>query len=201
MILESSIISRRLYSAVIYETDFTNKHTIHSLLYVNSIIKEKKGELFMKPIVIGCDNAAVELKNQIIALLIKKEIPYEDVGVNSTADEEMYPAVAGKVAHKIIESDYKKEGILVCGTGIGMAIAANKYPGIYAAVCHDIFSAERARLSNDTNVLTMGARVLAPQLALKLVETWLDLEFVPGNSTPKVEKIKDIEKENFKLIS
>ncbi|NLK98054.1 RpiB/LacA/LacB family sugar-phosphate isomerase [Defluviitalea saccharophila] len=155
----------------------------------------------MKPIVIGCDNAAVELKNQIIALLIKKEIPYEDVGVNSTADEEMYPAVAGKVAHKIIESDYKKEGILVCGTGIGMAIAANKYPGIYAAVCHDIFSAERARLSNDTNVLTMGARVLAPQLALKLVETWLDLEFVPGNSTPKVEKIKDIEKENFKLIS
>ncbi len=152
----------------------------------------------MKTIVIGCDNAAVELKKQIISVLEKKGIPYEDIGVASAEDEKIYPMVAKELAQKIIESSYSKEGILLCGTGIGMAIAANKFPGIYAAVCHDSYSAERARLSNNANVMTMGARIIGPELAKKIVKEWLELEFKPGSSTPKVEKIVEFEKENMK---
>jgi ribose 5-phosphate isomerase B len=154
----------------------------------------------VKDIVIGCDNAAVELKNTIIKVLTQKGINYEDVGVCTSDDDTIYPDVAAKVCNSIIESGYKKEGILICGTGIGMAISANKFPGIYAAVCHDTYSSERARLSNDTNVITMGARVIGPELAKKVIEEWLKLEFKPGSSTPKVEKIKEYEKQNFKQM-
>lgn len=152
----------------------------------------------MKEIVIGCDNAAVELKLEIEKILITENVCYKDVGVNSKESQEMYPIIAEKVAREIMESNYQKEGILLCGTGIGMAIAANKFPGIYAAVCHDVYSAERARLSNDTNVMTMGARVIGPELAKKIVKEWLSLEFKPGSSTSKVEKIKEFEANNFK---
>lgn len=154
----------------------------------------------MKEIVIGCDNAAVELKNIIIKLLESKGVKYEDVGVNNCEDETIYPEVAAKVCSSIIVSNYEKEGILVCGTGIGMAISANKFPGIYAAVCHDAYSAERARLSNNTNVITMGARVIGAELAKKIIEEWLRLQFKPGSSTPKVEKIKEYERNNFKQL-
>jgi ribose 5-phosphate isomerase B len=152
----------------------------------------------MKKIVIGCDNAAVELKHEVIKVLNEEKISYEDVGVDTKESQEMYPLIAEKVARKIIESNGEKEGILLCGTGIGMAISANKFPGIYAAVCHDIYSAERARLSNDTNVMTMGARVIGPELAKKIVKEWLSLEFKPGRSTDKIEKIKEFETNNFK---
>jgi ribose 5-phosphate isomerase B len=153
----------------------------------------------VKEIVIGCDNAAVGLKEEIKKLLSSMGVLYEDVGVNSESDQEMYPDVAAKVAKKIIESGYKKEGILICGTGIGMAIAANKFKGIYAAVCHDIYSAQRAKLSNDANIMTLGARVIGPELAKALVKEWLSLEFKPGSSTSKVKRIKSIENENLKI--
>jgi ribose 5-phosphate isomerase B len=152
----------------------------------------------MREMVIGCDNAAFDLKQQIILLLKQEKVAYEDVGIFSPDADEMYPSIAEKVVARIISSNYRKEGILVCGTGIGMAIAANKFPGIYAAVCHDIYSAERARLSNDTNVMTLGSRVIGPELAKKIVREWLNLEFKPGSSSPKVDKIKDFEKRNFK---
>jgi len=152
----------------------------------------------MKQIVIGCDNVAVGLKQIIIKVLEQKGIKYEDVGVDSETDNTIYPLIAEKVCKRIIDSDYQKEGLLICGTGIGMAISANKFPGIYAAVCHDTYSAERARLSNDSNVMTMGARVIGPELAKKIVEEWISLKFVPGNSSSKVQKIKDFEKNNFK---
>lgn len=152
----------------------------------------------MREIVIGCDNAAVDLKLQIIKLLEQEDIMYEDVGVDSAADDRMYPLVAKDVAERIIQSGYKKEGILLCGTGIGMAITANKFPGIYAAVCHDTYSAERARLSNNTNVISMGARVIGNELAKKIMEEWLRLNFKSGSSTPKIEKISEIEKHNLR---
>jgi ribose 5-phosphate isomerase B len=151
----------------------------------------------MKTIVIGCDNTAVDLKRHIIFVLEQMCIPYEDAGVDMVQDEEIYPVVAKKVVERIIQSGYMKEGILLCGTGIGMSIAANKFPGIYAAVCHDTYSAERARLSNNANIITMGARIIGPELAKKILREWLKLEFKPGASTPKVEKIEEFEKENF----
>jgi len=151
-----------------------------------------------KPIVIGCDNAAVALKETIKALLTEQGIAYEDVGIRSDAEATPYPSVAERVAEEIIKSNYTKEGILICGTGIGMSIAANKFPGIYAAVCHDAYSAERARLSNNTNVLCLGARVIGPELAKKLTAEWLHLEFQGGKSAEKLRVIHDIEKRHMK---
>lgn len=147
-----------------------------------------------KELVIGCDNAAVGLKKVIMKLLDELGYKYEDVGVTGEEDQTYYPNVAKIVAEKIIASKYEKEGILICGTGIGMAITANKFPGIYAAVCHDSYSAERARLSNNTNVICMGARIIGPELAKKVMKEWLSLEFQGGSSQSKVDTIKDIEK-------
>jgi ribose 5-phosphate isomerase B len=152
----------------------------------------------MKEIVIGCDNAAVALKNGIIQVLEEMQVNYEDVGVLSENDPELYPNIGERVCQRLIKSGYQKRGILLCGTGIGMTITANKFPGIYAAVCHDIYSTQRACLSNDTNVMTMGARVIGLELAKVLVREWLSLEFEPGSSSPKVERIKQIETLEFK---
>ena len=143
--------------------------------------------------VVGCDNAAVELKQELLGVLKAQGLEYEDVGVASTADDTMYPSVAEQVCQRIIDSGYKKEGILVCGTGIGMAITANEFPGIYAAVCHDNYSAERARLSNNTNVICMGARIIGPELAKKVLAEWLQLKFQGGRSQAKVDKIQELE--------
>lgn len=152
----------------------------------------------MKAILIGCDNAGVALKNGLIELLQEKGVAYEDVGVACETDDTPYPSIAHLVAEKIITNNYQYDGILVCGTGIGMSIAANKHPGIYAAVCHDIYSAERARLSNNTNILCLGARVIGLELAKKILVEWLSLEFKGGRSLPKVEKIKEIERKTMR---
>ena len=151
-----------------------------------------------KEIVIGCDNAAVGLKNEIIKYIQAKGYQADDVGVASEGDQSSYPLIASEVCRRIIDSNYTKRGVLICGTGIGMAISANKFRGIYAAVIHDIFSAERACLSNRANVVTLGARVVAPQLALKLLQEWLSLEYKPGPSDDKLAAIVQIEAENFK---
>lgn len=151
-----------------------------------------------KQIIIGCDNAAVPLKDAIRDFVMSLGYEVEDIGCYTKEDDTYYPFVAKKLCDKIKESGYSKEGILICGTGIGMAITANKCPGIRAAVCHDNFSAERAKLSNNGNVLCMGERVIGAELAKKITREWLSLEFVDGSSTPKVEAIKEVEKINFK---
>ncbi len=151
-----------------------------------------------KTIVIGCDNAAVGLKDLIKGFVESLGYPVEDVGCFTAEDPTYYPYIAKRVCDAIIESSYAKEGILICGTGIGMAMTANKFKGIRAAVCHDNFSAERAKLSNDGNVLCMGERVIGPELAKKITKEWLSLAFVDGSSTPKVDAIRKIEGENLK---
>ncbi|HEX2953871.1 MAG TPA: ribose 5-phosphate isomerase B [Bacillota bacterium] len=148
-------------------------------------------------LVVGCDNAAVDLKREILAFLSEEGYTFEDIGVNAAEDATIYPLVAEKVARAIIESGYEKQGILICGTGIGMAITSNKFPGIYAAVCHDSYSAERAKLSNNANVICMGARIIGPELAKKVLKEWLSLEFTGGRSLDKVAKIKELEGSTF----
>ncbi|HZJ77932.1 MAG TPA: ribose 5-phosphate isomerase B [Clostridia bacterium] len=152
----------------------------------------------MKTIVIGCDNAAILMKKSLVEVLKDRGITVEDVGCNSPDDPTHYPIIAQKVCEKVIESGYEKRGILVCGTGIGMAMTANKFKGIRAAVCHDIFSAERSVLSNNGNVLCMGERVIGKELAKKILSEWITLEFKDGSSTPKVNAIKQIENNNMK---
>ena len=150
-------------------------------------------------IVVGCDNAAVDLKNTLIACLKEQGVTVvEDEGCMDASDPTVYPLVAKRVCENIIRSGYAKRGVLVCGTGIGMCITANKFPGIRAAVGHDCFSAERSILSNNGNVLCFGARVIGPELAKKILREWITLEFQDGSSTPKVQAILDIERENMK---
>jgi len=152
----------------------------------------------MRTFVIGCDNAAVQMKDTIRDFLKSKGMEVEDVGCHSKDDPTLYPMVAKKVCECVIASGYKKRGILVCGTGIGMCITANKFKGIRAAVCHDSFSAERSILSNDGNVLCMGERVIGIELAKKIVAEWVGLEFQDGSSTPKVQAIINIEMRNIR---
>ncbi|MDR2049160.1 MAG: ribose 5-phosphate isomerase B [Treponema sp.] len=149
-------------------------------------------------IVIGCDNAAVAMKNMLIQFLETKGITVENMGCDSPDDSANYPSVAKRVCESIIASKYAKRGILVCGTGIGMCMTANKFKGIRAAVCHDNYSAERSVLSNNGNVLCMGERVIGHELAKKIAGEWITLTFKDGPSTPKVREIIDIETANMK---
>ena len=105
----------------------------------------------------------------------------------------LYPDVGFKVAEAIVAGQFER-GILLCGTGIGMAISANKVPGIRAAQCHDTFSAERASRSNDAQIITLGARVIGPELAKAIVDHYLKSTFDGGNSAAKVDRIAAYEK-------
>ncbi|QYN44193.1 ribose 5-phosphate isomerase B [Gilliamella sp. ESL0441] len=142
----------------------------------------------MKPIAIGADDAAFEFRNSIVEYLNNQCIEIIDYSSDKQSHNPLYPDVAHAVACSIKAGKHER-GILICGTGIGVAIAANKVPGIRAAQCHDIFSAERARKSNNAQIMTMGARVIGIELAKKLVQAWLQSEFEGGGSTPKVERI------------
>ena len=138
-------------------------------------------------VAIGADEAAFDLKEILKEYLKGRGIEVVDYG-SFDRNPVLYPDVAVKVAEAVAEGKHPR-GILMCGTGIGMAISANKVPGIRAANCHDTYSAQRARKSNDAQILTMGARVIGPELAKTIVDAWLDSEFEGGGSAPKVERI------------
>ena len=146
---------------------------------------------------IGSDDAGLGLKAVIVDQLRELGVAFVDVGLTdaaaaSSADPVDYPDVARDVALGVLEARFER-GILICGTGIGMAIAANKIPGVRAAQAHDVYSAERARKSNDAQILTLGARVIGPELAKSIVRAWLDAEFAGGASARKVAKIRALE--------
>jgi len=146
-------------------------------------------------IAIGSDHLGLELKNIIRDFLKEKEIEANDFGTMSKQPID-YPDIAKKVAKAVVKGDCER-GILICGTGIGMAIAANKVKGIRAAVCHDLYSTERSRKSNNAQIMAIGALIIGSELAKKLVEVWLNSEFQGGRSERKVKKIMEIETENF----
>lgn len=126
-------------------------------------------------IALGCDHGGYELKQEIIKHLKDKGVPYKDYGTY-TEDSCDYPVYAKKVAEAVLSKECEF-GILICGTGIGISIAANRMKGIRAALCHDCFSAEATRLHNDANILAMGGRVIGPGHALKIVDTFLNTPF------------------------
>ncbi len=147
----------------------------------------------LKSIAIGSDDAGYQLKEALKAYLQSAGYAVADYGPESP-DPVDYPDVALTVAHAVARGEHDR-AVLVCGTGIGMAIAANKVPGVYAAVAHDVYSAAKARSSNNAQVLTLGARVIAPELAKTLLEVWLATEFGGGASARKVDKIRAAESE------
>jgi len=144
-------------------------------------------------IVIGSDPIGFPLKESLKSHLSALGHEPVDLGCYAASETVDYPDVAFAVAEKIAVGEFDR-GILVCGTGIGMAIAANKMPGVRAACCHDPYSAERARKSNDAQILTMGAEIVGPALGRQLLEHWLASEFAGGRSTAKVEKLNQLDR-------
>ena len=140
---------------------------------------------------IGCDEAAYELKMIIKHHLQQAGHDITDMGCHDGAAV-LYPNVAFAVAENVT-SGQAERAILLCGTGIGMAISANKVPGIRAAQCHDTYSAERASRSNDAQIITIGARVVGPELAKAIVDKFLESTFDGGKSQPKVDLISQYE--------
>ena len=129
-------------------------------------------------IALGCDHGGYELKKEIKQYLDENKLEYIDFGTDSTESVD-YPVYARKVVHAILSGECEK-GILICGTGIGISIAANRYKGIRAALCTDCFMAEATRQHNDANILALGGRVVGPGLAVKIVETFLNTPFSEG---------------------
>lgn len=141
----------------------------------------------MKKISIGCDPNAAGLKETIKKYIGKLGYSCDDFG----SDDPIYANVAFEVAEAVASGKYDR-GILLCGTGIGVCIAANKVKGAYAASCLDPYSAERSVLSNNCNILALGSQVIGPELAKYLVRIWLEAEYQPGGrSEPKIQRIYD----------
>jgi ribose 5-phosphate isomerase B len=148
----------------------------------------------MKKIAIGCDPNASGLKEIIKAHLSQLGYEWEDYG----SDDPIYANVAIKVAEEVAGGKHEC-GILMCGTGIGMSISANKVPGAYAALCADPYSTERSRKSNNANIMTLGSQVIGPELAKSLVTIWMASEYTPGGrSEPKIQRIYDYADEHQK---
>ncbi|MDQ1143794.1 ribose 5-phosphate isomerase B [Bacillus sp. SORGH_AS 510] len=148
---------------------------------------------------IGCDHNGFDFKEAIKDYLQGEGVEIIDYGCHSCSSVD-YPDVAFEVSKDIIGGKIER-GILICGTGLGVAIAANKYPGIRAATCHDVYSAERAQKSNNAQIMTMGAQVIGPELGKKLAEAFLKSSFNEERSGRKVQKIIDKENEFFSKSS
>ena len=145
----------------------------------------------MNKLVIGSDHGGFTLKEAIKQHLADSGVDVTDMGTHSL-DSVDYPDVAVAVAKAVAAGEYER-GIIICGTGIGVSIAANKVPGIRAALCHDTFSAAMSREHNDANILTMGERVVGQGLACLIVDTWLAGSFAGGRHARRVEKLNALD--------
>ena len=139
------------------------------------------------PLIIGSDHAGFELKERLKQALDERGIAYEDVGTHS-AESVDYPDFAHRVA-RAVSSGQAEKGLLVCGSGQGMAMTANKYEGVRAALPHDEESARLSREHNDANVLALGGRVLSPEVAERILDVWLETPFGGGRHQRRVDKI------------
>jgi ribose 5-phosphate isomerase B len=143
------------------------------------------------PIAIGSDHGAFHLKNKIKAYLLDKGIDVKDMGTHTESSVD-YPDFGGKVAASVSRGKFDR-GILLCGTGIGMSMVANKFPHVRAALCNDLFSAIMSRRHNNANVLVLGGRVIGDELALEIVNAWLKTPFEGGRHEKRICKFERIE--------
>lgn len=144
-------------------------------------------------IAIGSDHGGYALKAEIIGFLKEKNLEVKDYGTCDGTCSVDYPDY-GLVVAEAVKSGECEKGIIICGTGLGISMAANKVPGIRAAVCTDCYMARMSREHNDANILALGQRVVGPGLALDIVQTWLEAEFLGGRHKTRVDKISAIEK-------
>jgi len=144
-------------------------------------------------IIVGADHYGLPLKNIVRDYLASRGYTVVDAGVQSS-DPVDYPDIGAAVAARVARGEFAR-GVLVCGTGAGMAIVANKVPGVRAVCINDPYTAERAVASNDAQIVTLGSQVVGPGSAVKLIDIWLESEFQAGRSAPKVEKIRKLDED------
>lgn len=144
-------------------------------------------------IAIGSDHGGLQLKDAVINYLVGRGLTVDDLGTNNE-DSVDYPDFGAKVA-QVVSSQTISKGILICGTGIGMSITANKFPGIRAALVWDDFSAQMAKEHNDANILVLGGRILSTEDACRMVGIWLDTTFAGGRHQGRLDKIAQIEED------
>lgn len=142
-------------------------------------------------VAIGADHAGLEMKNEVVAVLKELGHQVSDYGTDTPQSVD-YPDFGEKVSVAVAGGQAEK-GILICGTGIGMSIVANKFRNIRAALCNDLFSAKMSRLHNDANILVMGGRIIGKDLAKEIVRTWMNTEFESGRHLNRLKKISLIE--------
>ena len=147
-------------------------------------------------IAIDCDDAGIELKKTLLDFLKHESVEAVDLGYAGSHPGALYPAIGFNLALKVRAREFDR-GILICGTGLGMSMIANKVEGVYAGVGHDVYSAERLVKSNDARILTLGARVIGPEAAKTVVEAWVHSEFAAGSSLPKVKQMRSLERASF----
>ena len=145
----------------------------------------------MKKIAIASDHGGFDLKESVITFLLKKGWEVDNLGAPST-DSVDYPDYEIKVAKAIIEKKFVR-GILICGTGVGMSIVVNRFPGIRGTLCSDVYTAKMCREHNDSNILILGGRVISVSLASEILDIWLKTEFEGGRHQRRLDKIKEID--------
>lgn len=143
-------------------------------------------------IALGCDHAGIDLKPSVIEVLDELGLPYHDFGTNSH-DSVDYPVYGARAARAVASGECDR-GIVLCGTGVGISLAANKVKGIRCVVCSDCYSAEMSRAHNDANMLALGARVVGTELAKKIIRTWLTTDFLGGRHQRRVDEIMALER-------
>ena len=143
-------------------------------------------------IAIDCDDAGSALKTVILQHLHAEGVEAVDLDMLGKSKVD-YPDIGYNLAKRVSEKEFDR-GVLICGTGLGMAMVANKVEGVFAGTCHDVYSAERLCKSNDAQIITMGARVIGPELAKSIVSAWLKSQFEGGRSLPKVKRMRELEK-------
>jgi ribose 5-phosphate isomerase B len=145
-------------------------------------------------IAIACDHAGHGLKTEILKLLRELQVPVTDLGCASATESVHYPLYGKKVVDALLARP-RSRGILICGTGLGMSIAANRFPGIRAALCHDMFTAILSRRHNDSNLLVLGGRIIGPDLGKEIVRVWLQTSFEGGRHQERLNLLEQLARE------
>jgi len=142
-------------------------------------------------IAIACDHAGFQLKTEVVALLNELGVPVKDLGCSNPDESVHYPVFGKKVVDAILARPQGR-GILICGTGLGMSIIANRFPGIRAALCNDVSTAVMSRRHNNANLLVLGGRMLGPQLAREIVQAWLTTPFDGGRHQERLDLLEEL---------
>jgi ribose 5-phosphate isomerase B len=155
--------------------------------------RSRERRVFSVKLAIGCDHAGFGLKEEVVGLLRDLHVDIVDCGTNGTTSVD-YPDFGKKVS-RLVSSGEIEKGILICGTGLGMSMVANKFPNVRASLCNDLFTARMSRLHNDANILVMGGRIIGKDLAAEIVKIWISTPFEGDRHMRRLNKIREIEED------